>query len=144
MPRRSKEDTENNPLEHGLYAEDNKKLAEEALMSFFSDKSYYRGGPVPIMELCSEHSVKTLLRTRINDRWDDIVHNKCLSKIKSPDSWKDPIYPYTVNLLVRLFYNAQSKGISKEFIPGLVVLYFKFCKGFEVPNPPPSNKIYDS
>lgn len=136
MPRRRQRNCEDNPLEKGDFAVDLNKLSKEAISNFFGNKSWYCGGPIPKSELESDWAVKTVLRTHFDDAAFDYIHDKCLTKIPESAGYNDPSVPWTVHTLLGLLDEIRGYGVSKDFQPGLLLLYFKFCKGIEIPPPP--------
>ena len=136
MSRRGRRDCEKNPLEKGEFAPDLKTLAEEAIRDFFGNKNWYCGGPIPEEELEADWVVKTVLRTRFDDETFDYIHDECLVKIPEDPKYSDPSVPWTVHTLLNLLKDLRSYGISQDFQPGLLLLYFKLCRGIEIPPPP--------
>ncbi len=136
MSRRARRDCDDNPLEKGEFVADLRKLAEESIRDFFGNKSWYCGGPIPEEELESDWAVKIVLRTQFDDFAFDYIHNECLIKIPQDSKYSDPSVPWTVYTLLGLLGELESYGISKDFFPGLLFLYFKFCRGIEIPPPP--------
>ena len=134
MPRRSKRGEEGD-FEKGAFAADFETLAVDALETFFRDKSWYCGGPIPDSELLSDFSLKTVLRTKIDDRWQDIVHNGYEQLTPDPD-YDDPTVPWSIHRLLGVLDEVRSKGITQDFHAGLALLYLKFCEGVQIPPPP--------
>lgn len=135
MPRRSKRDVDN-PYEKGSHAVDFHKLAETCIRLFFEDKSWFCGGPIPQRELISEFSIQTVLRTRFDDRCFDFIHNECLPKIPNTKVFDNNTVTWEVHCLLQLISELKYLGVPKEFQPGLLMLYFKFCKGQKILPPP--------
>jgi len=136
MPRRARRDCEDNPLEKGEFAPNIQKDAEKSIRTFFGDKSWFCGGPIPQSELQADWAVKIVLRTHFDEAVFRFIHEECLAKIPADPSYKDPSVPWTVHTLLSLLDGMRSYGISKDFQPGLLLLYFKFCKGLKIPPPP--------
>ena len=136
MSRRARRDCDENPLEKGEFAADLKTLAKESIRVFFGNKSWYCGGPIPEEELEAAWVVQTVLRTQFDDTAFDYIHNECLIKIPEDPKYSDPSVPWTVHTLIGLLKELKSHGISKDFQPGLLLLYFKLCRGVEIPPPP--------
>lgn len=135
MSRRPKRDYEDQFFDKACHAKDLRKFALESLRIFFEDKSWFAGGPIPERDLFSEESVMTLLRTPFNDTTFDFIHENCLSKIPQPKWFKDEGISWSVTFLLELLSMMKSLGLPKDFQPGLTLLYFKFCKGHQVPPP---------
>lgn len=136
MPRRAKRDCENNPLEKGQHAPDLRELARLSLKAFLQSKTHHSGGSIPEKELFSDASFKTVLRTPFDDKTFHYIHDKCLPTIPKQKWYKDATVPWTVHVLLGLLAELKMLQIPKEIQPGLLLLYFKFCKGCEIPPPP--------
>lgn len=137
MPKREKRSCESNPLEKGCHAVDLRQLAIETLQTYFSNKSWFVGGSIPVRELLSDSSVKTILRTQFDDVTFNYIHEQCLSKVPAPAGFEaEPNMPWSVVFLLQLLSEMKMMGFPKDFQPGLILLYFKFCKGQKIPPPP--------
>lgn len=136
MPRRAKKDVEHNPLEKGFHAGDIKKFVELCLQAYFAKRKWFCGGPIPESELYSDFSFRTVLRTQFDDQWEHVVHNQCLVWIQRDPSYQSATLSWPVYCLLGILAEMRAMGIPKEFQPGMVYLYFKFCKGVKVPPPP--------
>ena len=100
MPRTAKWD--DNPFETGLHAEDVKERAEESIKLFFQDKFDFKGDDIPLMELSSSFCVKTVLRSRFNERTFLFIHNECLVHIEDNPKWEDTLLPWGTKYLLEL------------------------------------------
>lgn len=136
MSRRAKRDCGEYSLDKGEFAADLKKSAEEAVQDFFRNKSWYCGGPIPEEELESDRVIQTVMRTQFDDAAFDYIHNRCLVKIPEDPLYSDPSVPWTVHTLLGLITELKALGIAKDLQPGLLLLYFKLCRGVEIPPPP--------
>ena len=136
MPRRAKKD-EHHPFEEGSQARNIQTEVSTYISMFFQDKDWFCGGPIPRRDLTSDATLKTVLRTQFDDRWEDCIHNSCLPRIPPDPKYKrGPHLAWSVHYLLGVLHLVAVKGIPKEFHPGLVLLYFKFCHGFKIPPPP--------
>lgn len=135
MPRRSKKDEDGNIFEKGEFAPDYKELAEQAIEIFFRDKSWFCGGPIPESELYSDFSLNTVRRTRLDDRWQNIVHEAVEQLTPDPD-YDDPTVPWSIHCLLGILDDIRSTGVTQSYHPGLALLYLKFCEGIQIPQPP--------
>ena len=134
MPKRIRRDSAENPYENGDHASDIQKDAFACISLYFKGKSWFCGGPIPSRILLSEDSVKVVLRTSWNDQWEHFVHEKCLPTIPEPIDYDEGVHlPWSVRYLIDLIYSMGKVSIPKEWRPGMVLLYFKFCKGINVP-----------
>lgn len=111
-------------------------IARECIRVYFSNKQWFCGGPIPSSELYTEDSIKTVLRTQFDSRWEDIVHNDCLPVIKNKQKKDCGNLGWQVHCLIKILNEMGQMWIPKEFRPGLVLLYFKFCKAVSIPGPP--------
>tara|TARA_Y100000034_G_scaffold94924_1_gene115130 strand:+ start:845 stop:1258 length:414 start_codon:yes stop_codon:yes gene_type:complete len=135
MPRRSKRGEDGNIFEKGEFVPDFKKLAEQALETFFRDKSWYCGGPIPESEVYSDYSLKMVLRIKLDDNWQKIVH-EAVEQLPVDPNWDDPTVPWSIHRLLGILSELRSTGIAHEFHAGLTLLYLKFCEGIQIPPPP--------
>jgi len=135
MPRRSKRDMDN-PFEKGVHSVDFRKLAQMCILDFFKEKSWFCGGSIPERELLSDFSVTTVLRTQFDDRCFGFLHSECLSHISNTEGYDNVSLSWEIHCLLQLIKGLKAKGIAKEFQPGMLLLYFKFCKGVKIPPPP--------
>ena len=110
-------------------------VALKSIQNFFHNKKWYCGGPIPAKELQSESSIKTVRFTSIA-RGFDYAHEKLLPRIPKPADYKDTTMTWENHYAVTLLHSIHEFGIPKEHVPGLVLLFFKFCKGFPIPDPP--------
>jgi hypothetical protein len=136
MPRRPKRNCRENPMEKGIHAFDLKESVINGLKQFLGGKLGHDGNPIPKEELYSENSCKTVLRTPFDDETFNFIHDECLTLIPAKDWYKETTVPWTVHYLLGLLNELKSLQIPKEFQPGFLLLYFKFCKGFTIPPPP--------
>lgn len=143
MPRKAKRDCEENPLETGTHSVDIKELAIFSIKAFFEDKSWFCGGPIPETELITPETIKTVLRTPNDDETFDFIHKKCLAVIPRPRQYRQTANPWTIQMLLDLLKDMRRQWLPKDFQPGLLLLYFKFCKGIQIP-PPPEDIVQES
>lgn len=141
MPKQEKRGCEDNPFETSIYSEDLEDLAKSSIETFFSDKKMFCGGAIPQIELFSDLSIKTVLRNQFDDRVFDYIHNHCLTKVPPPADFKRNTVSWSVRYLISLLDDLKKKSLPKDFQPGLLLLFFKFCKGFSIPAPPAFNKV---
>jgi hypothetical protein len=137
MPRRAKRDCEHNPFEKGDHSADIQAAVTHYITEFFQEKQWFCGGDIPRRDLLSDSSLKTVLRTQFDKNWEEFVHQKCLVTIPLDPAYKlESHLPWSVRCLIDLLYSMEVAKIPKEFKPGIVLLYFKFCKGVKIPPPP--------
>lgn len=100
---------------------------------FFKDKSWYIGGPIPKSEIYSENNISLIFNSDFDSRTFDFIHKNCLSKIRKPKDFVDDGLSWEVCFLLSLIKDMKSKSIPKKIQPGFLLMYFKICKGFEIP-----------
>lgn len=120
----------------GEHIEDLRVSATRSLKAYFKKKRSVLGGRIPEAELLSEASQKTVLNTQFDDRCMNFIHDHCLGLLPVNPKYKDRTVPWRVHCLLRLLSNLRKHEVSKEFQPGFLLLYFKFCWGVEIPPPP--------
>lgn len=133
MPRKAKRDTEENPLEKGVHADDVKDSAVQCIRRFFCGRKSLDGRDVCLKELITDENVKRVLRTQFDDQTFDHIHNHCLPTIPKSRKYHDPTLTWEVHCLLRLLGRMRKLRIPKEFQPGLLLLYFKHCRSLEIP-----------
>ena len=135
MPRKTRLDHVKS-FETGDHAADMRKLAKESIRVFFKEKSSFYGGKVPRKELYSDHSIKTLMRNRLDERCLNFIHEHCLPLIPFDDNYDDTSIPWSVHCLIKLLKDMGSRQLPKDYFAGLLLLYFKFCYGVKILDPP--------
>lgn len=136
MSRKRRKDSEENPFEKGEHAVDMRQLAIDSLQSFFKNKKLHSGGEIPQYQLLSEYSILMLLRTQLDDRCLDFIHEECLPLIPVDPNYNEVSVPWTVYSLLCLLRELASHQLPKDYFAGLLMLYFKFCYGVKVLDPP--------
>lgn len=136
MARKSKKDREVNCFEKGEHAIDLREFAKWSLTVFLKDKKHHSGENITDKELYSELSFKLVLRTQFDDDTFNFIHDNCLSRIPKQQWYKDVTVPWSVHVLLGLINELKYLQIPKDFQPGLLLLYFKLCHGFEIIPPP--------
>lgn len=131
MPRKSND--------HGSILEDESchfRVAE-LIHRYFENKRYYIGGPIPNSMLFSEQSVLTVLKCSFENGFVfvmDYLNENCLPKLRPDSHYKDPTVSWTSHFVLQLLSEMMSLEIPQNFKPGLMLLYFKFCKGMKIPD----------
>jgi hypothetical protein len=124
------------PYEKGVHGADFRELAKACIEVFFAEKSWFCGGSIPRRELISEFSITTVLRTQYDDRCFGFIHSECLPRIPNIEGHDNLTVSWEVHCLLQLIDELQKMHVPKELQPGLLLLYFKFCKGVKIPPPP--------
>ena len=131
MGRKSKKELAKEVEEIGQHREDVAQLAKECIQKYFRSKNV-----VIDEDICSTHSIQTLLRTDY-EMGIEYAHNHLLSKLRKPTNWNDPTLSWQVFCLLKLLEDMRQLEIPRAFQPGMTLLFFKFCKGWQIPDPPP-------
>ena len=115
-----------------LYYEDQKESAKESLKDFFCHKRVV----VPREMILSDYAVSTLMNTSFEEGLD-YAHTHLLPRIPRDPRFHDPTMKWEVHNLLKLLVDMQSRHIPIIHHPGLTLLFFRFCKGWSIPEPPP-------
>ena len=115
--------------------DDLKCFAREAISRFFKDKQYFCGGNVPQCELIGDFATKTVLRSRFDERCFEFIHEKCLPLIPKDPKYNDPSLTWTVHCLLELLASMRAREVPIDFQPGMLLLWFQFCMGVDIPRP---------
>jgi hypothetical protein len=142
MPKRIKLRTESDVKELGLDIKELKELARFNIESFFADKSYHCGGPIPQSILLSDDSVMTVLGTTV-DLWREWEEREIYpllrierDQINDRTSYHNRSVSFPVHYTLRLVQNLRDHNVPKRLQFGMMLLYYNFCKGFKIPDPP--------
>lgn len=119
-------------FETGENAELLRNLATLSIKRFFSDKKYFCGGPVPECLLYSENSILLVMRTQNNDSNFEFIHRNCLDKLPENKQFSSDPIPWSIRFLITLMSDLKKKSIPYPYHAGMLLLYFKFCKGQRV------------
>ena len=131
MGRKSKQELAREIEEVSLFRKDVANLAKQCIRNYFKSKYVLNTD-----DLFSTHSIQTLLRTDF-ERGFDYAHSHLLCRLSVPPDWNDPTLSWQVFCLLKLLEEMRSLDIPTMFHPGMILLFFKFCKGWEIPDPPP-------
>lgn len=131
MPKKSKLEQEGAVFE----TEDYYFFAADLINRYLGEKGYFIGGPIPKNQLLSIRSIQTVLRTDF-DFGVQYVHDCCIPKLKKDPAYNDNTVPWEVDYMLKMLYELGDLEVPKQFRGGLMLLYFKFCKGYAIPNPP--------
>lgn len=136
MSRRPKRTCEEPFINKGSYGKDLRNAVLENIKDFFESKSWFVGGPIPECELLADINIDLVLRTPFDEFVFNFIHQNCLPKVAVPKDFVDQGVPWTVTFLIKILNEMKSYNIPKDFQPGFVLLFFKLCKGVNVPLPP--------
>lgn len=123
-------------FEKGTHAPDLKELAKSSILSYLNGKQSFQGETLNPKLLLTENNIKVVLRTNFDDETFLFIHNNCLSKIESDPFYNENTVPWNVHYLLGMLKELKKMQLPKEFQPGLLLLYFKLCKGFDIPPTP--------
>lgn len=136
MPRKVNRDVDENPLEKSIHADDVKESAMFCIRKFFTGRKMVNGGPIPEKELYCSDNIKRVLRTQFDDETFNYIHFSCLPMIPKSKKYHDPTLSWEVHCLLTLISKMRKHKVPKEFQPGMLLLYFKYCRGIEIPPVP--------
>lgn len=120
-------------LEKSLFTSDLKQLARHSIQIFLQHKRHFTDRGLTLDELLTDDNVKIVRRTPFDDPTFLFIHDRCLSQIKASPDYRDNTVPWSVHFLLGLLTDLKSLQLPKDFQPGLILLYFKYCQGFEIP-----------
>ena len=110
--------------------------ALESIDSYFKNKRTPSGNRLLQSELHSELNVNLVRYTSL-DAACDYMYNHLIPRLQPPADYDDLTLTWDVSYALELLKEAQSHSVPRTHIPGLILLYFKYCKGFDVPYPVP-------
>lgn len=99
---------------------------------YFEGKDYSIGGPIPHNQLFSTKSIQTVLRCNFVD-CVDFIHEEIMPKLNLK---KIPGIPVHSDYIIRMIDEMKALKIPPKYRGGMMLLYFKLCKGFKIPDPP--------
>jgi len=97
--------------------------AKKLLIRFFADKTMHFGGPIPINRLLEDRHVEMVLRLELMVCVD--IFYLCLRGHR----WK---VEKSLKLFFKLQEDAKKKEIPKKNSGGLLLVYLRLCKGYDV------------
>lgn len=123
-------------LAKGDHSVDMRQLAVDSIEVFFKHKKLHDGTEIPKHRLFSEHSISMLQKTQLDGRCLDFIHEECLPLIPVDPNYVEPSVSWAIHSLLCLLREIGSHQIPKDYFGGLLMLYFKFCYGVKVLDPP--------
>ena len=123
-------------FEKSTHAPDLKELAKVSVLSYLKGKPTFQGEILDSKSLLTEENLKIVLRTKFDDVTFLFIHDNCLNQIEPDPIYSETTVPWTVNYLLGMIKELKRLQTPKEFQPGLLLLYFKLCKGYEIPPTP--------
>lgn len=132
MPKRPKE--KDTSVEGVLNEALRRKTARESIYRFFSDKLGPNGKLIPEEVAMDEENVEIVLKSTFDQETFRFIHEELLAKIARPSDFQEKI-PWNVHCLLKLLSVIKRQSVPKEFHPGMVLLFFKLCRGDKIPWP---------
>lgn len=123
-------------FEKSMFSSDLAQLTKHSIQAFLQYKRHHTGRAMTLDELLTNDNVKLVQRTPFDDPTFLFIHDRCLSRMPPDHKYRDNGVPWTVHYLLGLLSDLKSLELPKHFQPGLILLYFKFCHGFEIPPTP--------
>lgn len=108
----------------------------DSILRFFQDKTQVCGGPIPKASLLSDKSINLVRRTSLDAAFT-FMYRQLIPQLPVPDDYEDATLPWDVHYAIGIMRDAQRRWLPRPHIPGLMLLYFVFCKGLAVPYPVP-------
>lgn len=115
------DDSNTTQEEMSRYIERLEKAARFFILKFFSERRFHCGGTIPQNKLLSQSSINIVLSTSFCDGVDE-----CYTVVP-----KSTFEEQLANFL-SLFAEVKAAGIPKKLQTGIMLLYYRFCKGFKV------------
>ncbi len=121
-------------FEYDSFFEDLRKLAVFYINSFFSDKAYFCGGPIPKKKLTSPRYLSLLLNLDVCNGmhyiYDVIGSNYTDAQARCFE--KQGKLPDDVTYAISLLDKCCKSGIPKCFAVGLTIMYLELCEGHKI------------
>ena len=107
-------------------------IALQSIEEFFRGKSWWCGGPIPKSELFTRDNIKLVRNTSVETSFG-FMYEVLIPQLPSIPDGEDPesLAPDIVFALM-LLYDAHSRALPRIHIPGLLLLYFRVCKGLSI------------
>jgi len=109
--------------------------AKNIIKIFFMNKKDYIGKKLDINNFNLDKDILTLIKTPFDEFTFNFIHDNCLPCIDKPIDFLNEGISWPVVFLIKLIGDMKQLNLPKEFQPGLILLYFKYCKGVDIPNP---------
>ena len=129
MPRRIKIDSEETSIENNCHLSDLKVLAVQCIRRFFKGRKSLSGVNLTDNHVVTKENIHMVMRTPFDDDVFNYIHSECLPVIPKSKKYHDPTLPWSVHCLLVMIGKLKKLKIPKEFQPGMLLLYFKHCKG---------------
>jgi len=104
------------------------RLVKQNISDFFAPKQYFCGGSIPHTLLYSQESVDLVLKTPFNQG----VHycqEVIVPQLPKPEKEIVSGVDWDIFLMLELIQDAKTAKVPIDYQAGLILLYFKFCRG---------------
>lgn len=128
MGRKSKEELAREFETSQYFREEIVKYARNCIEKYFEHKEVNDRA-----SLNSEESVRLLMKANYENGFE-YAHKHLLPKIKRPAKWREPTMKWEVYCLLKILEDMRFYNVPKVFQPGMTLLFFKYCKGMEIPS----------
>jgi len=105
-----------------------------ALGSFFTDKRFYAGGPIPARYLYSQDNFRRVVSTPFHAGIDLCYDLFQECEIQKPICFDDEAIDWDIYYMLNLLADARRCRVPIHLQPGVMVVYFKICHGLRVPD----------
>jgi hypothetical protein len=110
-----------------------RKQVKECLSSFFHDKKYWCGGPIPPEKIFREENIIAVMYTTVADALE--IAHKCL-EYQEPQSFIRGKEEEDEDIGIIICYERVLKICPKRFVPkcfagGIILVYLALCQGVD-------------
>lgn len=116
-----------------LSVEDIVGLIHCQIDKFFNGKEMYCGGYIPQKALHSDYNINLIIDTELLDAIDKahVMISGDSNLENSEDDEDENLIEDSTRLILDSLAEMAKSGVSKEFSGGMLLLYLKFCEGFD-------------
>lgn len=108
----------------------------KAIQDFFRDKKFHAGGSIPNSMLLTEKNFQIVVSTEFGPGIDLAYKLFEKSNINPPPGFDHEKIEWDVYYVLNILENMRQNRIRQEFQAGILLLYFKICKGQSLPEIP--------
>jgi hypothetical protein len=115
-----------------LFQEELEDEARREIQKFFNGKKFFCGGPIPNSYLMSDSSITLVVCTR----WDEgvnLFYRLVAGTLVLVDDDEDDSVGPDVAYFLSLLQETHRSNVWSKFRAGMILLYLKLCKGYQVP-----------
>jgi hypothetical protein len=106
------------------------------IKDFFEDKKFHAGGNIPLSMLVTEKNFANVVSTPFGEGIDMAYEIFARSNISPPVGFDHESIDWDVYYILCLLEEMKKHQIRQEFQAGMLLLYFKICKGQKLPEIP--------